>query len=158
MKKLFLVVFLITALSIAASAAPKAVFAPNAKPGDCAACHKTSPLPAGHVATKDLGYKDCVGCHELKGKLPLFHLHALRGVTCAKCHGAGKPEAVGTMKCISCHDNKALAVKTADLKPANPHQNRHYGIDADCNLCHHAHVKSHNHCGECHEKFNFIVP
>jgi len=147
--------------------APTPAMALVTKPGDCAACHKDKKvLPAGHVATKDFSYKDCLGCHvagegtpgSLRTHIPLWHIHALNGVKCAQCHGNGKKfEPVEMYKCVSCHDTKALALKTADLKPTNPHNSRHYGTEADCNLCHHQHRNSQNNCADCH-KFAFIVP
>ncbi len=137
------------------------------KPGDCAACHKNAKvLPVQHVATKTMSYKDCQGCHtqgsetpgSLYGKIPGHHIHALNGVRCSQCHGNSKKlEPVQMNQCLSCHDTKAVAKQTAEVKPRNPHDSRHYGTDADCNLCHHQHVKSENHCAECH-KFNFLVP
>jgi RecJ-like exonuclease len=85
--------------------------------------------------------------------------HAGNGITCAQCHGqSGKKAVVPMEKCLSCHgDTKELAAKTAKVKPLNPHESRHYGTDADCNLCHHEHMKSENLCLPCH-KFNFQVP
>ena len=84
--------------------------------------------------------------------------HAAAGVTCAQCHGnAAKKQAVPASKCITCHDTKTLAESTAKLNPYNPHNNRHFGTEGDCNECHHQHKKSQNRCDECH-KFNFIVP
>jgi hypothetical protein len=138
------------------------------KPGDCAACHKNAKvLPGQHVATKSMSYKDCQACHtqgsespgSLYGKIPGHHIHALSGVQCSQCHGNTKHYApVAMNKCLSCHgDTKELAKKTADVKPHNPHESRHYGTEADCNLCHHQHEKSVNHCGECHP-FRFVVP
>lgn len=147
---------------------PKPAKALNVKPGECASCHKDKKvLPEQHVATKDLSYKDCLGCHvsaegsagSLWEKIPGSHLHALNGVKCAQCHGNVKKfEPVQMNQCLSCHgDTKELAKRTENVKPTNPHESRHYGTEADCNLCHHQHAKSHNHCGECH-KFAFVVP
>ncbi|MCU0897068.1 MAG: cytochrome c3 family protein [Burkholderiales bacterium] len=151
------------ALSLPASAAP----ARNAKaaPGDCAACHKAEKvLPAGHPATKGMKLDACAQCHAPKseqalgGKLPGMHLHQLRGVGCAQCHGdLKKPTEVAHDKCMSCHDTTKLVEKTANVKPKNPHTSPHYGKDADCNLCHHQHAKSENYCNQCH-KFEFKVP
>nr|WP_320133422.1 cytochrome c3 family protein [uncultured Holophaga sp.] len=85
--------------------------------------------------------------------------HTAHGLDCATCHGkTKKPGAVDMEKCLECHDNQELATKTADLKPTNPHNTRHYGIWADCNLCHHEHKVSENHCLGCHPTFNFKVP
>lgn len=89
----------------------------------------------------------------------LGKLHAARGVKCAACHGnVKKPQPVPMEKCLSCHgDTKALAEKTASVKPTNPHESRHYGTEADCNLCHHQHRKSENFCLDCHNRFDFNV-
>ena len=83
--------------------------------------------------------------------------HASNGVTCKMCHGAGKKEPVDASKCTTCHDTKDLAEKTAAMSPANPHDNRHFGTEGDCNGCHHQHKASENRCAECH-KYNFQVP
>jgi hypothetical protein len=90
----------------------------------------------------------------------LGKLHAGQGITCAQCHGkVKKPETVSMEKCLSCHgETTQLAEKTANVKPRNPHENRHYGTEADCNLCHHQHKKSENFCLPCHQRFGFTVP
>ena len=96
-----------------------------------------------------------------KGKdADLGKLHASMGIKCAQCHGTvKKPEAVPMGTCVSCHGpTEKLAAKTANSKPLNPHKNRHYGTEADCNLCHHQHKKSVNFCLPCHQRFNFVVP
>ena len=92
--------------------------------------------------------------------MELGKLHAASGIKCANCHGDTKqPQPVPMIKCLSCHgDTKALAQKTANVKPVNPHESRHYGTEADCNLCHHQHKKSENFCYDCHNRFNFTVP
>lgn len=146
---------------------PKAEMSADVKPGDCAGCHKDAKVvPRKHVATTDMVLKDCQGCHGAKEggpdalptTVPLGHLHALKGVQCAQCHESGKPAAVSMTKCLTCHtDMKALAQKTANVQPTNPHDSRHYGTEADCNLCHHQHKMSENHCAECHN-FKFNVP
>jgi len=89
----------------------------------------------------------------------LGRLHAASGVKCAGCHGnAKKPQAVPMEQCLTCHgDTTALAAKTASVKPTNPHESRHYGTEADCNLCHHQHRKSENFCLDCHPRFDFKV-
>jgi hypothetical protein len=136
-------------------------------PADCAGCHKDQKvLPAGHVAIKGKTYKDCQACHvsgdgqpgSLRTRIPGSHLHALNGIRCAECHDSLKQlRPVPTWKCTSCHGpTKDLAARTANVKPTNPHQSRHYGTDADCDKCHHQHVKSENDCGKCHP-FNFQV-
>jgi hypothetical protein len=99
------------------------------------------------------------GANELKGG-DLGKLHARMGVECPQCHAnAKKPEPVPMEKCLSCHgDTQKLAAKTAKVKPRNPHENKHYGTEADCNLCHHQHKKSENFCLPCHQRFDFVVP
>lgn len=90
----------------------------------------------------------------------LGKLHAGQGVQCVDCHGkVEKPEAVSMEKCLDCHgETTKLAETTAGVKPHNPHENRHYGTEADCNLCHHQHKKSENFCLPCHQRFAFAVP
>jgi hypothetical protein len=90
----------------------------------------------------------------------LGKLHARAGVTCTQCHAeAKKTEPVPMEKCLGCHgETQKLAAKTANVKPRNPHENRHYGTEADCNLCHHQHKKSENFCLPCHQRFDFVVP
>lgn len=144
-------------------AAPKQVT--SAKPGSCTACHgEEKVFSPSHVDTKDMAYKDCLGCHEkagpqkLQGKLPASHLHQLRGITCEKCHGkAKKPEEVNDRQCLTCHNADKLAERTATVRPENPHTSPHYGTTLDCNLCHHQHAKSENFCSQCHD-YKFMVP
>ena len=94
-----------------------------------------------------------------KGKAARTSKHADRGISCAQCHGkVTKKEAVPMQQCLSCHgDTKELAARTAKVKPTNPHENRHFGTEADCNRCHHEHAASENLCLPCH-RFNFKVP
>lgn len=85
--------------------------------------------------------------------------HAENGITCADCHSnESKREAVGMLKCMECHDLEELAEATAEIQPTNPHNNRHYSIQTDCNYCHHQHQKSENFCLPCHARFEFDVP
>ncbi|PLY05433.1 MAG: flavodoxin [Desulfuromonas sp.] len=89
----------------------------------------------------------------------LDQFHASQGVACADCHGAdNQREAVPMIKCLECHDTKAVAAATADLQPTNPHDNRHFSTETDCNYCHHQHQKSENFCTPCHLRFEFVVP
>lgn len=92
-------------------------------------------------------------------KAPLTSKHAGRDISCAQCHGGGaKKSAVPMRQCVSCHDPADLATRTAQVKPTNPHQNRHYGTQADCTRCHHEHRASENFCLPCHTRFTFKVP
>lgn len=89
----------------------------------------------------------------------LVKVHTQNGVKCADCHGkAKKPAPVEMDRCVTCHDTKELAAKTANVQPQNPHENRHYGTELDCNKCHHQHKKSENFCLQCHPTFKFAVP
>jgi hypothetical protein len=172
---LSLVLFLVAVLAGGLDAAPKEKKASVAKAKtievkawDCAGCHKDKKvLPDNHMAIKEMSYDGCLMCHipgqgkagTLKGKIPGSHLHALKDVKCAQCHGkVKKPEPVEMSQCVACHGSTAkLAEKTKDVKPNNPHTSPHYGTELDCNLCHHQHAKSENYCAQCH-KFDFIVP
>ena len=158
---MIIIVAVITLVAIAA-AAPKRVS--TAKGGDCAACHgQEKVFPKSHVDTKGMTYTECLGCHDkagpqkLAGKLPGSHFHQLKDVTCVKCHGKGKMEAVPMDTCVKCHNPDRLVEKTAKVKPENPHTSPHYGNTLDCNACHHQHQKSENFCAQCH-KFYFTVP
>ncbi len=94
-----------------------------------------------------------------KQVITLDEFHANADVGCADCHGnKNQRAAVSMVKCLECHDTKELAEKTANVKPTNPHNNRHYSTEADCNLCHHQHKKSENFCLPCHARFDLIVP
>jgi hypothetical protein len=91
----------------------------------------------------------------------LERAHEAKGVSCEDCHlKAKKSEAIPLERCVACHGNgdpKALAAKTVDVKPTNPHENRHYGVETDCVLCHRIHEPSVNYCGDCHLRFQFKV-
>lgn len=89
----------------------------------------------------------------------LDQFHAGKGVSCADCHGDDNQRAaVPMIKCLECHDTKDVAKATADLKPTNPHDNRHFSTETDCNYCHHQHKPSENFCTPCHLRFEFVVP
>ena len=158
-----LVICLLFAAAWTVWAGPKLLS--TAKAGDCKACHGADKvLPAEHPGTQGMDWKGCKACHmpdkaNLIGKIPASHVHLLSGITCVKCHGkAKKQEAVDMKTCVACHGSPdALAAKTADVKPTNPHTSPHYGTTLDCNLCHHQHAKSENYCSQCHQ-FNFKVP
>lgn len=93
--------------------------------------------------------------------LLLEQRHDAKGVQCEDCHlKAAKSEPIPLERCVRCHgdgDPKALAARTAGVKPTNPHENRHYGVETDCNLCHRIHEPSVNYCADCHPRFQFKV-
>lgn len=161
---------LVLAVAIAAlaplSTRAKVAAVPSARPGDCTACHKAERvLPAGHPATAAMKLDDCAKCHApksgaaLTGKLPSGHLHGLRGVTCAQCHGKGRAHAPATVEaCLACHGTpEALVQRTAAVKPENPHASPHWGPRMECSVCHRQHEKTVNWCAHCHT-FDFKVP
>jgi hypothetical protein len=153
----------IVAAVLAQDSAPKRL--PDAQASNCAACHvDKAPLPQNHPPVAGMAMTACAGCHaksspaSLVTRLPLSHLHQLRGMTCATCHADVKdPEAPKAAVCLGCHSGEAIFAATAQVKPSNPHGSPHYGKEADCNLCHHSHEKSENYCASCH-KFDFKVP
>ena len=84
--------------------------------------------------------------------------HVARGVQCQQCHGANNEvKDPDKTQCIVCHDPNAVAAKTANVKPKNPHVSPHYGKDLDCVLCHVQHDQTENYCEQCHN-FGFKVP
>ena len=83
--------------------------------------------------------------------------HANKGIACKQCHETKKPEPVAMTKCLTCHSTKSVVQRTANVKP-NPHDSRHFGTEADCNICHHQHKPSQSFCADCHPRFNFKVP
>ena len=92
----------------------------------------------------------------------LGKVHAAEGYKCNKCHlpTAKKTDPIPQETCLACHgdgDSKKLAAATAKVQPVNPHQNRHYGTEADCGLCHKQHQPSVNFCADCHPRFNLKV-
>lgn len=156
--------FLMYGVGVGAALSAEPIRSQAAQGGDCTACHGgDGKVPEGHVNTKGMDIKQCLGCHKegapkLVNTLPLSHSHLLSGVSCAGCHKeATPPEFVGTDQCISCHKLNDLVEATKDNKEANPHNSPHYGPELDCDLCHHAHETSENFCSECHD-FKFIIP
>lgn len=89
----------------------------------------------------------------------LDQTHAAAGVKCSSCHGKAETrEPVTMLKCVKCHNTTKLAKKTANVKPTNPHKNRHFDTETTCSNCHNVHEKSQNYCEGCHARFNFVVP
>ena len=143
---------LVFVAAASAQNAGRAKLSPAVKATDCKACHAgKNPLPQQHPNIAGKSLDDCAACHargtghELSGRMPQFHTHLLAGLTCATCHaGQKKPKLAEADVCMGCHDPEKVSTKTSAMTPANPHNSRHYGIRADCNLCHHQHEKSEN--------------
>jgi ribosomal protein L37AE/L43A len=89
----------------------------------------------------------------------LDQTHFAAGVKCASCHGKAETrEPVTMLKCVKCHNTTKLAAKTENVKPTNPHKNRHFDTETNCSNCHNVHQKSENYCVGCHPRFDFVVP
>ena len=158
------VFFVAVSLNTSAFAAPQKL--EKARAGDCAACHGADKvLPQSHAPTAEMTGEACLGCHQpgsplaLRTKMPLSHLHQLKGVTCKQCHGDKKaPQALSMEQCLACHGSvDKVAARTAKAKPNNPHASPHGKTYIACDLCHHQHAKSENFCAQCHD-FKFAVP
>ena len=82
--------------------------------------------------------------------------HKVAGISCEGCHKENPPKGqVPTLVCNKCHgDQEKIAEKTRNIIP-NPHES-HLG-NVKCELCHHAHKPSEDHCSNCHE-FDYKVP
>ncbi|MDO6639060.1 cytochrome c3 family protein [Shewanella sp. 5_MG-2023] len=84
--------------------------------------------------------------------------HKDAGLVCKDCHISGMKEEVRMTTCIECHDTAELAKTTADHPITNPHENRHFGTETNCNYCHKQHEESVNYCGSCHLRFDLVTP
>lgn len=83
--------------------------------------------------------------------------HVQMGMQCASCHGEKNEIAYPSIdQCRTCHDPKAVAEKTKDVKPQNPHVSPHYGNELDCVLCHVQHGETENYCDQCHSFKNKV--
>ena len=130
----------------------------NVAPGNCAACHENQRvLPLGHKDTVTMEIAGCIECHEegetnLRTKIPLNHTHRLNGIGCLDCHDdLIATQSLTTECCLSCHDSHEAVAKNTTNHDPNPHNSPHYGLNLDCDLCHHQHSKSENFCAQCHE-------
>ena len=81
--------------------------------------------------------------------------HVAKGIQCKSCHGEDmkSPEYPDENTCLQCHNKDAVAEKTKDVQPTNPHKAPHNG---DCTLCHMQHEPAVDYCAQCH-KFGFKV-
>ncbi|GGI71403.1 cytochrome c3 family protein [Shewanella gelidii] len=88
----------------------------------------------------------------------LESVHKDLGLTCKDCHSSKPFNEPPVTACFECHDTKELAKETADHPITNPHENRHFGTETNCNYCHHQHKESENYCGSCHLRFKLVTP
>ncbi|WP_108946037.1 cytochrome c3 family protein [Shewanella halifaxensis] len=84
--------------------------------------------------------------------------HKNAGLVCKDCHVKNMKDNVRMTTCLECHDTTELANSTADHPVTNPHKNRHFDTETNCNYCHHQHKESENYCGSCHLKFDLVTP
>lgn len=126
--------------------------------GDCKGCHGNLRVqPPDHVETKDMEAAGCGKCHPegLKGlrtKIPLGHIHILKGISCGDCHdGPKEAKPLSTAECLACHNSSEKVAEKTGARDPNPHNSPHYGTTLDCDLCHRQHGKSENFCAQCHE-------
>lgn len=81
--------------------------------------------------------------------------HAAKGIACAQCHGENNEITTPDInQCTKCHEPAALAERTKNVKPQNPHSSPHYGNTLECTLCHVQHAAPENYCNQCHS-FDF---
>jgi fumarate reductase flavoprotein subunit len=84
--------------------------------------------------------------------------HKKRGVACLACHGEATPKTAASEKgCLSCHKSlEAVAEKTIDMTPANPHKNHITEANKiECTQCHNGHKADVPSCTNCHAGMNF---
>jgi len=136
----------------------------SVKPGDCIACHESKGvLSQNHVDTRVMMGSECGTCHQpgpttLRTKIPLSHIHQLKGLSCKVCHNdPASIKDVNSKVCVNCHDNMSLLIEATNDMVLNPHISPHEGMNIDCNRCHHQHKSSENYCNQCHN-LTYKVP
>ena len=80
---------------------------------------------------------------------------ALKPPKADKAPKAAKP--LSPDECLSCHGCRNDIAGRTDHLELNPHNSPHYGMDLDCELCHHLHQKSEDYCAQCHDA-DHVVP
>ncbi len=159
-----LILLFLTSCAVSETTETAALKTPAAPgPGDCDACHESGEaLPQGHVDTAAMNGNACGACHAgtagLRTKIPLGHIHQLKGVSCKECHeDPSSAMAADSGVCKRCHDNMALLIESTNDLAVNPHFSPHEGSVPDCNRCHHQHKGSENICAGCHN-LEYKVP
>ena len=107
-------------------------------PAECGNCHLSTYLATTNPSHASAGFsRRCEDCHSVTAPswsssafshpatFPLAGAHA--SIACSRCHGAGKPHAIGTA-CVSCHE-------TAFAAAANP-SHVAGGFPRTCEDCH----------------------
>jgi hypothetical protein len=82
--------------------------------------------------------------------------HKAAGISCEGCHKENPPkERVLAAVCTKCHGDQAKVAEQTQKVIPNPHES-HLG-NVKCEFCHHAHKRSEDYCGTCHD-FSYQVP
>ncbi len=84
--------------------------------------------------------------------------HKSRSVACLACHGEAAPKTAASEKgCLSCHKSlEAVAEKTIDMAPGNPHKNHiTEANNLECTQCHSGHKADVPTCTNCHAGMKF---
>lgn len=84
-----------------------------------------------------------------------------KNLSCTSCHQTEVQTAPSSQTCLTCHESvDAVAQRTARLneRGINPHDNYHYGKNADCLMCHREHRASYDACNECHDFSRWAKP
>lgn len=84
-----------------------------------------------------------------------------KNLACTSCHQMDASTPPSTESCLTCHESiDAVAKRTAYLneRGINPHDNYHYGKNADCLMCHREHRASYDACNECHDFRRWAKP
>jgi hypothetical protein len=87
--------------------------------------------------------------------------HKSRGIACLACHGEAAPKTAASEKgCLTCHKSmEAVAEKTKDMLPANPHKNHITASNkVECTQCHNGHKADSPACTNCHAGMKFEKP
>lgn len=132
----------------------------------CNACHAGEEvLPPSHPLVNGMTMTQCRDCHRpdgplaLPGTIHLDHTHYLAGLQCSTCHERDDHgDEPGSLTCLACHGPlDALAARSAETQPTNPHSSPHGAPFTECSLCHVQHGPPENFCATCHD-FEFTVP
>lgn len=142
-------------------------YAASKFPGDCRWCHRIGESKEfGLIGSGSLG-KFKVSSDLARRLEPYFrssgtskyldHRHAVKGVSCAACHGTALPEkGVQKDRCVQCHGGYEKLSKKSQIHASMTAP--HFNGGNDCGLCHRAHSQSELTCVRCHEEIEMKVP